>query len=70
MTRRGPKVTAQVIGGEPQVLTGCTTVEDAFKELDLEGSYTATVNGEPVDFDHELDDYEFLSFSAAVKGGC
>ncbi len=66
---RAKKVTAQVLGGEAQVLDRCSTVEDAFEELGLDGSYTATVNGEPVDMDYELSDYEFVCFSPAVKGG-
>ena len=67
---RGAKnVTAQVLGGEAQVLNGVNTVEEALQELGLEGNYTATVNGEPVDMDYELEDYEFISFSSAVKGG-
>lgn len=67
---RAKKITAQVLGGESQVLERCETVQDAFDELDLDGSYTATVNGEPVDMDYELSDYEFVCFSPAVKGGC
>lgn len=68
---RGAKnVTAQVLGGEAIVLEGVETVGDALKELELEGNYTATVNGEPADMDQELEDYEFISFSSAVKGGC
>jgi hypothetical protein len=63
------KVTAQVLGGEAQVLDCCKTVEDAFEELGLEGNYTATVNGEPVDMDYELSDFEYVSFAPAVKGG-
>jgi hypothetical protein len=66
---RAKKVTAQVLGGESQVLDCCSTVQDAFDDLELEGQYTATINGEPVDFDQELNDYEFLCFSPAVKGG-
>lgn len=66
---KAKKVTAQVLGGESQVLDCCSTVQDAFDDLELDGNYTATVNGEPVDFDYELSDYEFLCFSPAVKGG-
>lgn len=66
---KAKKVTAQVLGGESQVLDCCSTVQDAYEDLELEGSYTATINGEPVDFDTELNDYEFLCFSPAVKGG-
>lgn len=68
--RGARNVTAQVLGGEAQVLNGVETVGDALEELGLDGNYTATVNGEPVDLDYELSDYEFISFSSAVKGGC
>lgn len=31
--------------------------------------YQATVNGEPVDADHELTDFEFVAFAKPVKAG-
>jgi len=68
--RGARNVTAQVLGGEPTVLEGVETVGDALSELGLEGNYTATVNGDPADMSQELEDYEFISFSSAVKGGC
>lgn len=66
---KAKKVTAQVLGGEAQILDCVDTVQEAFEELGLEGSYTATVNGDPADMDQELSDYEYVSFSPAVKGG-
>ena len=66
---KAKKVTAQVLGGEAQILDCVDTVQEAFEELGLEGNYTATVNGDPADMDQELSDYEYVSFSPAVKGG-
>jgi len=63
-------VTGQVIGGEECVFQGVRTVQNVFDNLGLEGNYTATVNGDPADMEDELDDFSFVSFSAAVKGGC
>lgn len=71
MSRNAKNITAQVIGGEPQVFDNdLQTVQDAYDALGLEGSYAATVNGEPADMDQELEDFEFVTFSPAVKGGC
>lgn len=61
-------VTAQVLGGSAKVLE-VDTVQDAYNQLKLDGKYTATINGEPADLDEEVEDYAFISFSAAVKGG-
>lgn len=63
------KVTAQVIGGQPKTLDQCDTVQDALSSLGLEGNFTATVNGDPADLEDSLDDFSFVAFSAAVKGG-
>jgi len=61
------KVHAQVLGGEIVELD-CDTVEEVKLELGVEG-HTASVNGEPADDDFELEDFEFVSLSPAVKGG-
>lgn len=63
------KITAQVLGGQPKTFDDVETVGDLRKELKLERGYTATVNGEPADDDQDLNDYEFVSFAPAVKGG-
>lgn len=63
------KVTAQVLGGDPQVLEEMRTVGAVKEKLNVSG-HTATVNGEPADDGYELADYEFVSLSPAVKGGC
>ena len=65
------KVTAQVLGGELDVLElaeGATVGE--VKEVMGVPTYTATVNGEPQDDDFELADFEFCTLSPSVKGGC
>ena len=62
-------ITAKVVGGEAEVVEA-NTVQDAFNALGLDGSYTATVNGQAADFSQSLSDYQFVSFSEKVKGGC
>jgi sulfur carrier protein ThiS len=62
-------ITAQISGGAPKLIN-VRTVADAMRELGLEGSYKATVNGEPADMSDVLDDYSFVAFSQNVKGGC
>lgn len=69
MNEKAKKVTVQVLGGEPTVCDCLSTVEDAFNELGLEGTYSATVNGEPADFSQVLEDFNYVCFSPAVKGG-
>lgn len=61
------KVQVKVAGGEIQERQA-NTVEELASQLGV-GSYTATVNGEPVDGDYELEDYEFVSFAKPVKAG-
>jgi len=62
------KITGQVVGGAPKIVEA-GTVEDVYNALGLDGSYTATVNGEPASMGDELEDYAFVSFSEKVKGG-
>lgn len=62
-------VTAQVLGGQTKVLQDVDTVQDVLNALELDGAYAASVNGEPATNESELNDYEFVSFSPAVKGG-
>lgn len=62
-------ITGQVLGGQAKTnLTG-RTVKDIYQSLGLNGTYAATINGEPADMDDELDNYSFVSFAPAVKGG-
>lgn len=62
-------IKAQVSGGEVKSYDGVDTVGDVRKKLGLNSSYVATVNGEPEDDECELDDYNFVAFAPAVKGG-
>lgn len=64
------KITGQVLGGTAKVIDEVETVRDVLAKLGISGSYTATVNGNPADMDDEVEDYNFVSFSPAVKGGC
>lgn len=62
-------ITVQAVGGTPKVIQA-NTVQEAFNALGLTGNYTATVNGEPASMEDTLNDFEFVSFAVAVKGGC
>lgn len=62
-------VTAQVLGGQATVFNGIETVQDLFNEMGLDGNYAVTVNGDAARLDTELDDFQFVSFAPAVKGG-
>lgn len=60
------KVQAQVVGGEIKSHEA-NTVSELQEMLNLT-NYKAQVNGEEVDADYELSDYEFVSFSQKTKG--
>lgn len=61
------KIHVQVAGGEIQEIEA-DTVSEAQDKVNA-GNYQAAVNGEPVDADYELSDFEFVSFAKPVKAG-
>lgn len=61
------KVQVKVAGGEIQEREA-RTVGELARAMSV-ASYTALVNGEPVDDSYELSDYEFVSFAKPVKAG-
>ena len=63
------KVTAQVAGGTSKVLDGVDTVGDVREKLDLDNTYSASVNGDPKGDDAGLSDFNYVSFAPNVKGG-
>lgn len=70
MTNSENKVTVQVLGSSASVLDldEVTTVADVKAEMGVP-NYSATVNGDPVDDDEELQVYDFITLSPSVKGG-
>jgi hypothetical protein len=60
------KVTVQPVGAALSQREA-HDIRDLKSQLGL-SSYQATVNGEPVDDDYELSDYEFVSLAPKVKG--
>lgn len=61
------KVQVQVTGGSIQQKEA-DTVGGLKSQLNLT-NYSAQVNGEPANDDQELSDFEFVTFTQAVKGG-
>lgn len=61
------KVQVQVAGGNIQQKEA-ETVCDLMHDVGAKG-YTAAVNGEPVDVNYRLQDYEFVTFAKPVKAG-
>ena len=62
------KVIAQVLGGEPKVITADTAYDAAVK-LGLEpNQYQCNVNDEPVSMDYTLEDRDDLLFTQNYKG--
>lgn len=60
-------VTAQAIGGKPQLVQDVATVGDIKAKLALT-NYAATINGEPAEDGDELEDGQFVTFAPQVKG--
>lgn len=61
------KVNVQVAGGSIQ-LKNADTIRGLQCEVGAQG-YQSQVNGEPVDQDYRLTDYEFVTFAKPVKAG-
>lgn len=61
-------VIGSVAGGDP-IRVEADTVADVKAELGLEGSFTATVDGETASEDTLLSDNQYVCFAQAVKGG-
>lgn len=61
-------IRAQVAGGQERTLNNVHTVADVKREMGAEG-FQATVNGEPEGDDYQLENYQFVSLTKAVKAG-
>ena len=61
------KVQVKVAGGTIQEKEA-SCVADLARMVHAEG-FQASVNGEPVDGDYQLEDFEFVSFAKPVKAG-
>lgn len=62
-------ITAQVLGGEAQIGLQAANVGEIKQQLGVP-NHSASVNGQPADNSTVLSDYQFVSLSPAVKGGC
>lgn len=61
-------VVGKVVGGQPQEHTA-DTVGELKGKMNLDGNYSAQVNGEPASMGDSLNDYDFVTFTQSVKGG-
>lgn len=62
------KVTVAVLGGQTKTYDDISSVDEVKSMLNLP-NHTATLNGEPVGNDAQLDDYAYIALAPAVKGG-
>ena len=60
-------IIAQVIGGTAKPQTA-STVGEVKASMNLGDTYQASINGEPVENDTPLEDGNFVTFAAKVKG--
>ena len=65
----GIKIRGQVVGGVEKAFEEADTVADVYTALELDGNYSASINGEPAEMNEELDDYAYVSFQEKIKGG-
>jgi len=63
-------VNAQVHGKSIVRNLSANTVQAVLDQMDVQTAMTATVNGEPADLTQTLNDFDFVTFSKAVDGGC
>ena len=63
-------VNAQVHGRSIVRNLSANTVQQVLDQMDVQTAMTATVNGEPADLTATISDYDFVTFSKAVDGGC
>ncbi len=61
-------VTVAQLGAQPQVMNDVKKVSDIIAKLDLDNP-SIKVNGNTVEADYRLNDFDFVSFGAKVKGG-
>lgn len=61
-------VVASVLGGTPKRLSA-NTVGEVKGLLQLQGAYTASLNGDPAEDGDAVGAEDFVSFAPAVKGG-
>lgn len=64
-----PIVCAKVTGGTPQEHQGVKTIADLRSKMNVDKNFVATVQGEPVDDEYELEANDYVIFSPNVKGG-
>ena len=62
-------IIAQVMGGQPQAGLSANTVGEVKQKLGVP-NHQATVNGVPANDDQQLSDYQMVTLSTAIKGGC
>lgn len=64
------RVTGQILGGEAETMDSVFTPAQVLQNLGQDpAGFSAAVNGEASDLSAVLDDYDFVSFSRAVKNG-
>lgn len=60
---------AVVVPGREERFVTARTVGDVKAEVGVAATYTAAVDGEPVDDNFVLTDHQFVTLAAPVKGG-
>lgn len=61
------RVAAIVVGANEEKFITANTVGEVKAAMNAK-TYTATVNGEPADDSHELEENDFVSLAQSVKG--
>lgn len=65
----GKTITVKVLGKPAEAVENFSgTIQDAINQLGLEGTFTASVNGNPALLSSEVVDMGFVTLTPAVKG--
>ena len=60
---------AVAVPGRESTFVESTTVGDLKTKVGVAQTYSAAVNGDPVENDFELSEHQFVTLAAPVKGG-
>ena len=62
-------VTAVVLGGQPSIQNGVSTVGELAQRLNLPQNHSVKINDQSGDYSSPVNDFDFVAFGSKVEGG-